>query len=240
MQDSVVLTLEDVGVKYRKRVSFFGGEWHWAIRNLSFEVYAGETLGIVGHNGAGKSTLLKVLAGILAPDGGHIVRNCETASLLTISLGFMPHLSGRDNAILSGMLLGLTQAEVREKLPEIIAFAELESFIDEPFRSYSSGMKARLGFGIAFSADPDVILIDEVLGVGDRQFKKKSTAAMKEKIHSDKTVVLVSHSETMIRQTCDRLIWVDHGEVIAEGEVEDVLALYTANSGKSQPPKDKA
>ncbi len=240
MQDSVVLTLEDVGVKYRKRVSFFGGEWHWAIRNLSFEVYAGETLGIVGHNGAGKSTLLKVLAGILAPDEGHIVRNCETASLLTISLGFMPHLSGRDNAILSGMLLGLTQAEVREKLPEIIAFAELESFIDEPFRSYSSGMKARLGFGIAFSADPDVILIDEVLGVGDRQFKKKSTAAMKEKIHSDKTVVLVSHSEAMIRQTCDRLIWVDHGEVIAEGEVEDVLALYTANSGKSQPPKDKA
>ena len=240
MQDSVVLTLEDLGVKYRKRVSFFGGEWHWAIRNLSFEVYAGETLGIVGHNGAGKSTLLKVLAGILAPDGGHIVRNCETASLLTIGLGFMPHLSGRDNAILSGMLLGLTQAEVREKLPEIIAFAELESFIDEPFRSYSSGMKARLGFGIAFSADPDVILIDEVLGVGDRQFKKKSTAAMKEKIHSDKTVVLVSHSEAMIRQTCDRLIWVDHGEVIAEGEVEDVLALYTANSGKSQLPKDKA
>ncbi|NBS27067.1 MAG: ABC transporter ATP-binding protein [Gammaproteobacteria bacterium] len=176
MSNSVVLSLDNVGIRYRKRVSLLRSSWRWAIRQLSFEVHAGETLGIIGHNGAGKSTLMKVLTGILAPDEGEVIRNCETASLLTINLGFMPHLSGRDNAILSGMLLGLSQAEVRSKLPAIIEFSELEKFIDEPFRTYSAGMKARLGFGIAFASDPDVILIDEVLGVGDRDFRRKSTS----------------------------------------------------------------
>jgi len=234
VSNSVVLSLDNVGIRYRKRVSLLRSSWRWAIRQLSFEVHAGETLGIIGHNGAGKSTLMKVLTGILAPDEGEVIRNCETASLLTINLGFMPHLSGRDNAILSGMLLGLSQAEVRSKLPAIIEFSELEKFIDEPFRTYSAGMKARLGFGIAFASDPDVILIDEVLGVGDRDFRRKSTAAMREKIHSDKTVVLVSHSEAMIRDTCDRLIWIDQGGVAAEGDVETVLAAYAEALVKGQ------
>lgn len=232
MSESVVLKLENVGVHYRRRLSLFNHEKHWAIRGMSFEVRAGETLGVIGHNGAGKSTLLKVLTGILAPDEGALTRNCDTASLLTINLGFLPHLSGRDNAILSGMLMGLSRAEVYEKLDEIIAFSELGAQIEDPFRTYSAGMKARLGFGVAFTADPDIILIDEVLGVGDREFRKKSTDAMKRKIQSDKTVVLVSHNEPMIRETCDRLVWLQHGTVVAEGAVDDVLDEYTASVNK--------
>jgi len=231
---TTLLELDNVGVRYRKRTSLFGAEWHWAIRNLTFDVRAGETLGVIGHNGAGKSTLLKVLTGILAPDEGSVNRYCRTASLLTINLGFMPHLSGRDNAVLSGMLMGLSRDEVSERLDDIIDFVELGTFIDEPFRTYSSGMKARLGFGVAFAADPDIILVDEVLGVGDKDFRLKSTNAMKEKISSDKTVVLVSHNETMIREICDRLILIENGTIIAEGDVDAVLTRYSGQLGSEQ------
>ena len=228
MSEDVVLQLQNVGVRYKKRTSVFGSEWHWAIRGLSFDVRAGETLGVIGHNGAGKSTLLKVLTGILAPDEGVITRNSDTASLLTINLGFMPHLSGRDNAVLSGMLMGLTRREVESRIDEIIEFSELGDQIDEPFRTYSAGMKARLGFGIAFTADPDIILIDEVLGVGDRDFRIKSTKAMTEKINSSKTVVLVSHSEALVRYTCDRVVWIEEGRAIAQGPVDEVMDQYDA------------
>ena len=229
MSDTVVLKLEQVGVFFKKRPSLFQQEKHWAIRDITFEVRAGETLGVVGHNGAGKSTLLKVLTGILSPDEGSVTRNCDTASLLAINLGFVPHLSGRDNAILSGMLLGLSRSEVNDKLDEIIEFSELGSQIDDPFRTYSAGMKARLGFGVAFSADPDIILIDEVLGVGDRDFRIKSTNAMQEKIRSDKTVVVVSHSEPLIRAICDRVVWIENGSMMAQGDVEQVLERYAAH-----------
>lgn len=229
MSDSILLSLDRVGVFYRKRLSLFAAEKHWAIKDVSFDVKAGETLGVIGHNGAGKSTLLKLLTGILSPDEGTISRRCETASLLAINLGFVPHLSGRDNAILSGMLLGLSKKEVMARLDEMIAFSELEEQIDDPFRTYSAGMKARLGFGVAFSADPDIILIDEVLGVGDRDFRIKSTNAMKEKIQSDKTVVVVSHSEPLVQEICDRLVWIEDGRVIAKGDVDGVLERYSAN-----------
>lgn len=232
MTGRTLLELDNVGIRYRKKISLFSGEWHWAIRNMTFDIRAGETLGVIGHNGAGKSTLLKVLTGILAPDEGQVVRHCDSASLLTVNLGFMPHLSGRDNAILSGMLMGLSRQDVKEKLDGIIEFSELGDSIDEPFRTYSSGMKARLGFGVAFAADPDIILVDEVLGVGDRDFRIKSTAAMKEKINSDKTVVLVSHNETMVREICDRLVWIENGTTMAQGDVEDVLGQYAEASGK--------
>lgn len=228
MSDNIILELDNVGVRYRKRTSLLGSEWTWAIRNLSFNLKSGETLGVIGHNGAGKSTLLKVLTGILAPDEGSVSRYCDTASLLTINLGFMPHLSGRDNAILSGMLMGLSREQVFERLEDIFGFAELGEHIDEPFRTYSAGMKARLGFGIAFAADPDIILIDEVLGVGDRDFRIKSTEAMKAKINSNKTVVLVSHNETMVRETCDRVVWIEQGGSVAQGDVESVMDQYAA------------
>lgn len=223
---SVALTLEDVGVFYRRRTSLFNREKHWALRHISFEVRSGETLGVIGRNGAGKSTLLKILAGILAPDEGTVKREVATASLLTINLGFLPHLSGIDNAILSGMLMGLSKSMIREKLPQVIEFSELGDAINEPYRTYSAGMKARLGFGVAFTADPDIILVDEVLGVGDRDFRPKSTRAMKEKITSNKTVVIVSHNEPLIRETCDRLVWVENGAVVATGDVDPILADY--------------
>ncbi len=228
MSDSILLNLEDVGVYYRKRISLFSEERHWAIRDVTFNVRAGETLGVIGHNGAGKSTLLKLLTGIISPDEGTISRYCETASLLAINLGFVPHLSGRDNAILSGMLLGLSKEEVMARLDDMIEFSELGDQIDDPFRTYSAGMKARLGFGVAFSADPDIILVDEVLGVGDRDFRVKSTNAMKEKIQSDKTVVVVSHSEPLVREICDRLVWIENGHIMAKGDVNEVLDQYSA------------
>ena len=226
----LALEMKRVGVWYRKRTSFLSSNRHWAIKNMSFDLRKGETLGVVGRNGSGKSTLLKILAGILAPDEGEVNRFCKSASLLTISLGFMPYLSGRDNAKLSGMLMGISKNEISERLNEMIEFADLGEFIDEPLRTYSSGMKARLGFGVALTADPDIILIDEVLGVGDRAFRKKSMAAMREKINSNKTVVLVSHNERMVRETCDRVVWIDQGSVIAEGQVSEVMDEYAASA----------
>ncbi|MBT4159791.1 MAG: ABC transporter ATP-binding protein [Gammaproteobacteria bacterium] len=238
MSDTTVLKLEDVGVRFRRRTSLLRSEWRWAIRHLSFDVKAGETLGVVGRNGAGKSTLLKVLTGILAPDEGKVTRYCDTASLLTINLGFMPHLSGRDNAILSGMLMGLARSDVQARLGEIIEFSELGADIDEPFRTYSAGMKARLGFAISLVADPDIILMDEILGVGDRSFRRKSTEAMREKIRSDKTVVLVSHQEEVLSSVCDRIIWLDNGGMVMEGSTSEVLRGYTAP--ENQLPGGKA
>jgi lipopolysaccharide transport system ATP-binding protein len=183
---------------------------------------------------AGKSTLLRVLADLLAPDEGQVTRNVKTASLLTLNLGFMPHLSGRDNAIVSGMLMGLSRKEAIANLEEVISFSELGDAIDDPFRTYSSGMRARLGFGIALTSDPDIILVDEVLGVGDMEFRQKSTRKMKEKMQSDKTVVLVSHSESLVREICDRVVWIENGSVIASGEVEGVLTEYNGST-RSEP-----
>lgn len=226
MPHTVVLQLDNIGVYFNKRISLFNREKNWALKHVSFDVRSGETLGVIGHNGAGKSTLLRVLAGIMAPDEGNIVRHCDSASLLSIQIGFLPHLSGRDNAILSGMLLGCSKKEIVSKMDQIIDFSELGNRIDDPFRTYSAGMKARLGFGVAFTSDPDILLIDEVLGVGDRDFRTKSTNAMKEKIESDKTVVLVSHSEPLVRSICDRVIWIENGETMAQGPVDTVLEKY--------------
>jgi lipopolysaccharide transport system ATP-binding protein len=231
---SVALSLDQVGVFYHRKVSLFNREKSWAIRDISFEVNTGETLGIIGRNGAGKSTLLRVLADLLAPDEGQVTRNVKTASLLTLNLGFMPHLSGRDNAIVSGMLMGLSRKEAIANLEEVISFSELGDAIDDPFRTYSSGMRARLGFGIALTSDPDIILVDEVLGVGDMEFRQKSTRKMKEKMQSDKTVVLVSHSESLVREICDRVVWIENGSVIASGEVEGVLTEYNGST-RSEP-----
>jgi len=201
---------------------------YWALRDVSFDLYTGETLGIIGRNGVGKSTLLRVLAGILAPDIGqlHFHRKGLRISLISLGAGFAPYLSGRENAILSGMLLGATKNEMHERMEAIVAFSELDGFFEEPVNTYSTGMRARLGFSVAFHVDPDVILLDEVLGVGDEAFRKKSTAAMKERIKSDKTAVLVSHSIQLIKEVCDRIVWIEGGRVQVQGEVSIVLAAY--------------
>lgn len=226
MTGSIALTLKNVGAFYWRRTGYLHKERFWALRDVSFDLHHGESLGVIGRNGAGKSTLLQLLAGILRPDQGTLVNHGVRATLLSLQIGFVPYLSGRQNAILSGMLLGLAKQEVEEKMADIRAFSELGDFFDQPINAYSSGMKARLGFSVAFQLNPDVLLIDEVLGVGDAEFKAKSSQIMREKIRSDKTIVLVSHSPGTIRQLCDRAVWIDNGATRAEGETTEVLDRY--------------
>ena len=225
---SNLIELREAGVWYKKKVSLFRTEKSWGLRNVSLQVKRGETLGVIGGNGAGKSTLLKLLSGILDPDEGKVLRKVRHISLLTLGLGFLPNLSGRDNAVLSGILLGKTKDEMRNLLDDIIDFSEIGGAINDPVRTYSSGMRARLSFATALKADSDMILVDELLGVGDRQFRKKSTQAMKEQILSEKTVVIVSHNEELIKEVCDRLIWIDAGTIKAQGSVEEVRKQYHA------------
>ena len=225
---SNLIELREAGVWYKKKVSLFRTEKSWGLRNVSLQVKRGETLGVIGGNGAGKSTLLKLLSGILDPDEGSVLRKVRNISLLTLGLGFLPNLSGRDNAVLSGILLGKTKDEMRNLLDDIIDFSEIGGAINDPVRTYSSGMRARLSFATALKADSDMILVDELLGVGDRQFRKKSTQAMKEQISSEKTVVIVSHNEELIKEVCDRLIWIDAGTIKAQGSVEEVRKQYHA------------
>ncbi len=225
---SNLIELREAGVWYKKKVSLFRTEKSWGLRNVSLQVKRGETLGVIGGNGAGKSTLLKLLSGILDPDEGKVFRKVRNTSLLTLGLGFLPNLSGRDNAVLSGILLGKTKDEMRNLLDDIIDFSEIGDAINDPVRTYSSGMRARLSFATALKADSDMILVDELLGVGDRQFRKKSTQAMKEQISSEKTVVIVSHNEELIKEVCDRLIWIHAGTIKAQGSVEEVRKQYHA------------
>jgi len=221
-----VLQFSDVGVQYKKTLRLFSNDGVWALRNLSFDVYHGETLGVIGKNGAGKSTLLKLMAGIITPDEGKISKTISSVQLLSLQVGFLLHLSGRENAILSGVLLGMTKQKMLSVMDDIIEFSELGQQIDDPVRTYSAGMRARLGFAVAKQTDPDILLIDEVLGVGDAQFKKKSKDVMTRRIKSDKTVVLVSHHEETIHQYCDRVIWLDGGCKKQVGNTEDVVESY--------------
>ena len=234
-EHSLALGLRHVGVHYRRRKKTDGGGL-WALKDINFELYHGETLGVVGRNGVGKSTLLRVMAGIIAPDRGEVVNRAGRASLLSLQVGLVPHLTGRENALLSAILQGMSRRAARAKLDEIIAFSGLGDFIDEPVGTYSSGMRARLGFAVSFHADPDILLIDEVLGVGDADFKKKSTAAMKERIRSDRTVVLVSHNLLTIRELCDRVVWIEGGKTVAEGRAEDMVNLYESGVAAADGP----
>jgi len=223
---SNVMRFVDVGVSYRKTLQLFGSNDNWALRHVSFEVRRGETLGIVGRNGAGKSTLMKLLANIINPDKGVIEREPGTLQLLSLQVGFLMHLTGRENAIMSGMLLGLRKNDVLAGMQQIIDFSELGDQIDDPVRTYSAGMRARLGFAVARQTNPDVLLIDEALSVGDAKFREKSKAVMSDRIKSDKTVVIVSHNEQTIREFCDRVIWLKQGKVQQVGETEVVLSAY--------------
>jgi lipopolysaccharide transport system ATP-binding protein len=223
-----LLSLKNVGLFYSRRNRIFSRTNYWALKNVSLDLYKGETLGVIGRNGVGKSTLLRIIAGIISPNSGRIklYQSGLRISLITIQAGFLSYLSGRENAILSGMLLGATKDEIVSKLEDIIAFSELNDSIEEALGTYSTGMRARLGFSVAFHVNPDIILLDEVLNVEDESFKKKSTAAMKKRIKSDKTVVLVSHSIPLIREVCDRLLWIEDGQTFSQGKVPEVLHDY--------------
>lgn len=202
----VVISLRNVSVRYRRRDSIFKRPRYFtAVSGVSLDLYRGETLGVVGRNGAGKSTLLRVIAGILQPDEGWIENSGVTTSLLALEAGFDSELSGRDNALIGGMLLGYTRKQALEKMSKITEFSELGEFMDEPVKTYSSGMRARLGFSVAMFLTPDVLLLDEVLSVGDEAFRNKAEKEMQKKIHSEQSVVFVSHSREEINRNCDRV-----------------------------------
>jgi lipopolysaccharide transport system ATP-binding protein len=220
-----VLSLRNVGVYYKRKRGIFG-EPFWAIKDVSFDLYQGETLGIIGRNGVGKSTLLRVIAGIIKPNQGEYINYGYQASLLSLQLGFTYYLTGRENALLSGMLMGLRKKDIKAKMDNIIEFAGLGEFIDQPIATYSSGMMARLGFSVAFQVNPDILLIDEVLSVGDAEFSQKSAKAMQERMRSNKTVVFVSHNAVLIQQLCHRAVWIEEGISKAEGDTTKVLNEY--------------
>ena len=241
----IILSLRNIGLSYTRRAGLLRTSRFWALKDVSFELYHGETLGIIGRNGVGKSTVLRLIAGILSPDRGEIIRS-ETlrSSLLALQVGFIPHLTGRQNAVLSGLLLGLGRSEIETRLPQILEFSELGDFIDQPVRSYSMGMKARLGFSVAYHADPDILLVDEVLGVGDVDFRKKSADAIREIAKSNKTVVIVSHNADLVLSLCDRVVWIENGHTRAVGPADTLVEQYRQSHATAvtpvQPPGQAA
>lgn len=230
---SPIMQLDNVSVRYKTRRSFFRHSYFTALDRISFNIEKGESLGVIGTNGCGKSTLLRVLAGVYGVDEGLVSWHCQQVSLLSLTLGFDFELSGRDNAIISGMFLGSRKQDVIAMLDEIVEFAELEAHIDKPMKTYSSGMRARLGFSVALKMQSELLLIDEVLGVGDGIFKRKATKAMADKICSDQTVVLVSHSLGQVKRLCNRALWMEKGKVRALGKADEVVDEYEQFINKS-------
>ncbi|GAL37530.1 Teichoic acid export ATP-binding protein TagH [Vibrio maritimus] len=222
-----VITLENIAVTYKSGIPLFKQtSVHTALKEISFELHEGDSLGIIGRNGVGKSTLLNLLNGIIKPDKGRIVNHGYRTALLSLSVGYDNNVSGYNNAIMSGMLLGRSKKEMIALMPEIIEFSELGDFIYQPVKNYSTGMKQRLGFSVATQIETDVLLIDEILGVGDARFKKKSTEVMKKKILSGDTVVLVSHNAGTIKELCNKAVWIEKGVVKASGEPGKVVSEY--------------
>jgi len=203
-----------------------------ALRDVSLTVKKGEVLGIIGKNGSGKSTLLRIISGIYPADEGSCKAAGSISLLAGLGTGFSGHQTGRENAILYGSILGHSELVMIEKLPEIIEFSELESFIDEPVRTYSSGMKARLGLAVASAIHPDILLIDEVLGVGDPQFKEKSKKRILDLVASTGTVVLVSHSFGLMKEICDRLVFIHKGKIVGVGDPDAMIKLYYDTTGR--------
>jgi lipopolysaccharide transport system ATP-binding protein len=201
-----------------------------ALHDISFTVAPGESLGIIGHNGAGKSTMLGLLARVMRPSEGKISTEGRIAPVLELGAGFHPDLSGEENVILNAVILGLTRQEAQERLGDIVAFSELGEFIRQPIRTYSSGMLVRLGFSVAVHTSPDILLIDEVLAVGDGDFQKKSRERILDLRCHGVSMVLVSHSMETVRAVCDRAIWIEHGRVRAAGPVGEVVDTYESGS----------
>lgn len=234
------LVVDDVSMKFRLykernnslKTAIMRGrrsihEDFWALRNISFDVPAGSTFGIVGRNGAGKSTLLKCLAKILYPTTGSIRTNGRMASMLELGSGFHPELSGRENIYLNGSILGMSKKDVARKFDEIVEFSGVEKFIDQPVKNYSSGMYVRLGFSVAINVEPDILVVDEILAVGDAAFKTKSKQKFIEFKESGRTVIMVSHSATNVREMCDSAAWIDGGRLVKLGSADEIIDEYT-------------
>lgn len=204
-------------------------EAFWAVRDVSFQVRRGEVLALIGANGAGKTTMMKVVARVLPPSEGRVVVRGRLAPMIALGAGFNPELNGYENIVLFGTLLGRTPDEMREQTGSIAEWAGLTEFLDVPLRSYSSGMLARLGFAVAADVDPDVLVVDEVLAVGDEAFQQKSTDRMHELMSGGTAVLLVSHQLGTVSELADRVIWLDHGVIRAEGPPAEVIAAYRAS-----------
>jgi ABC-type polysaccharide/polyol phosphate transport system ATPase subunit len=244
-----MIAVEDLGIRYdlrlTKKTTIRGAfknltrisrqdRSFWALRHVSFQVAQGESLAVIGPNGAGKSTLLQVLAGILTPSEGGIDVVGHVSSLLTLGAGFDPELNGHDNILLAGAFLGIDDKEMKERLPGIIDFADIGQFIDAPIKTYSSGMRARLGFSIATAVDPDVLIIDEVLGTGDAVFRAKSQKRVLELARAAKGIVMVTHDLTWAEEFCNRAMLLEKGAVIAEGDPAEVVALHRERSEQAR------
>ena len=225
MNNDVAISLRNVSFKYKTR-GFLSGDIKKVLHDVTYDIPKGQTIGILGRNGSGKSTLLKLLAGIFEPDSGTIDRLNHTVSLQTLTAGFDVELSGRDNAVIGAMLLGNTKKQALDSLSSIIEMSELGDAFNDPVKSYSSGMRARLGFAVAITMKTDVLLIDEVLGVGDAGFRAKAEAIINEKIKTDLTVILVSHAAHQIRRLCTSVIWLENGVVEEAGDPATVVRNY--------------
>jgi ABC-type polysaccharide/polyol phosphate transport system ATPase subunit len=234
------IIVRDLGVRYSlklnrkrtirdtltRRVKRDGDEDFWALRHVTFSVTRGQSLGVIGPNGAGKSTLLQVLAGILTPSEGVVEVDGHISSLLTLGVGFDQDLSGVDNIRLAGAFMGLPHRDVEDRLESIIEYAELGQFIDAPIKTYSSGMRARLGFAIATSVEPDILLLDEVLSTGDAAFREKSKQRVLELVGGAKAIVLVTHDMNWVQEYCTRAMLIEHGRIALMGEPEEVVAIH--------------
>lgn len=207
----------------------------WALKNISFSIPQGSTFGLIGGNGSGKSTLLKCLANIYTPTSGSILREGRIAALLEVGSGFHPELSGRENIFLNGSILGMSRKEISKQLDEIIDFSGVGDFIDQPVKNYSSGMYVRLGFSVAIHVDPDILIVDEVLAVGDAIFQKKCQQKFSQLKKENKTIVLVSHSMETVREMCDQVAWLAKGELVAFGQASDVIPDYLRAVDQSIP-----
>ena len=201
-----------------------------ALRNVSFQLDEGESVAIIGSNGAGKSTLLSLAAGLTAPDEGTVRINGRVSAFLELGSGFHPDLTGAENLVLNAALLGMSKKKTAEVFDRIVEFSGIGDFIDDPLRTYSSGMSVRLAFAVAMQCDPDILLIDEVLAVGDASFQEKSKEALASLRRAGKSMLFVSHSAPTVREICERAIWIDHGSVVMEGRVNDVLDAYHGRS----------
>ena len=250
-----VITVENVSKRFRLyhernqslKISMLRGrraqfEEFWALRDVSFEVQDGLTFGLIGENGSGKSTLLKCIAKILRPDSGRIRVTGKVSALLELGAGFHPELSGRENIYLNGSILGLGKRELDRKFDEIVGFAGLERFIDTPVKNYSSGMYVRLGFSVAINVDPDILLIDEILAVGDEHFQRRCNEKFADFKREGRTILIVSHALGSVRNLCDRVALLDHGRVKELGPANEVIDAYLGNvhTDRSEPTEDGA
>jgi len=223
--------------------TFFGRTPHepfYALKNISFRLAHAESVAVIGPNGAGKSTLLSMVAGLSFPDHGHVKVNGRVAALLELGTGFHPDLTGAENVRLNASLLGLSRVQTNKLFESIVEFSGIGEFIDEPLRTYSSGMMMRLAFSVAVNVDPDILILDEVFAVGDQNFQTKCREKVMEFRNSGKTMLCVSHTTATLHQLCDRAIWLDHGELMMDGPVQEVIAAYEGNRVRPAVPMQES